>query len=86
MPYSNECSATCCAFFDRAAANIHGVTGTLSTPKTEHGVSRLDSVDAAGDYHVVTSKRLTTPDSLSGASPEVVVQVARSVWQPQGLM
>lgn len=66
-------------YFDVAAVDINGARGTLSTPKSGLGAYRVDWVDAAGDYHVVLSERLKTPEGTSGLAAADLLAVARSV-------
>jgi hypothetical protein len=66
-------------YFDRTSVDVNGSTGALSIPKSGLGAHRVDWVDSAGDYHVVMSERLQTPDGISGLASDELLRIARSV-------
>jgi hypothetical protein len=66
-------------WFVTTPVDVNGAMGTVTYAKNGLGATRVDWVDAVGNYHVVLEDRLRTPDGVSGVDVDTLLRIARSI-------
>jgi hypothetical protein len=66
-------------WFTRTIVDVNGAAASVIVAKTGLGATRVDWVDAAGNYHVVLTDRLRTSDGVSGLDVDTLLAIARSI-------